>query len=65
MFKCRYCAEGHSPVEVLGLWIHRFSDRLISCNAHMMTIDEASDVVAPPPYESSLNSMTQAALQPD
>jgi hypothetical protein len=34
---CRHCAHGNSSVEVLGLWIHQYQDRWISCSAHPET----------------------------
>ena len=30
---CLYCREGHSCVEELGLRMHKFSDRWVSCCA--------------------------------
>ena len=31
MSQCQYCSEGHSPVELCGLWVHQFSSRWITC----------------------------------
>jgi len=64
MSKCRYCIEGDYPLEVVGFWIHRFSDRLISCAAHMTKSPEARDGVVTPPQDPPFNSVVEGALLP-
>jgi hypothetical protein len=41
---CRYCAQGHLSVEVVGLWVHQFQDRWISCSAHHQLQTEVGKV---------------------
>lgn len=45
MSPCPYCAEGNIPVQILGLWVHQFSSRWISCNTQSSLPNESKLVL--------------------
>jgi len=58
MSDCPYCFEGKPLVEILGLWIHQFSDRWITCSPNPNPTVETDIAKSVPPS----NPLTEPAF---
>jgi hypothetical protein len=57
MLNCLYCERGDRSVEIFGFFVHKLSDRWISCPVKNPTTPFESDVIAA--REKDLNSTPQ------